>query len=82
MPGLDKLVHVAVFAAVGLTAVLAGAGWRIVALLLVLHAGVSELVQARLLAGRSGDPWDVVADVAGALAGVALGVARRRPGGR
>lgn len=47
-------------------------------LLLVAHAVVSEVVQASLLTARSGDPWDVVADVAGALAGVA----RRRSGGR
>ena len=65
VPGLDKGVHLAVFAAVGLTAVLAGARWWVVVLLLVAHAVVSEVVQASLLPARSGDPWDVVADVAG-----------------
>ena len=82
MPGIDKAVHVALFGAVGLAAVMAGAGWRTVVLLLVAHAVVSEVVQARLLTARSGDPWDVAADVAGALGGVALGVARRRSRGR
>jgi hypothetical protein len=39
-------------------------------------------VQARLLAGRSGDLWDVVADVVGTCGGVVLGVALRRRRGR
>ncbi|HSO04907.1 MAG TPA: hypothetical protein VLQ92_10530, partial [Candidatus Limnocylindrales bacterium] len=42
-------------------------GWVIG--LMVVHAPLSELLQHRLLADRSGDPWDVLAD----LAGVALG---------
>lgn len=84
--GLDKVVHVAVFAAVGTSAVLAGARAGLVLMLLLGHAVVSELVQAGLLTQRSGDPWDVVADAVGAALGVALGlwlgVAHTRRSGR
>ena len=82
LPYLDKAVHVVVFAAVGVTAVLAGARAGVVVGLLAAHAGVSEVVQARLLAERSGDLWDVAADVVGTCGGVALGVALRRRRGR
>lgn len=69
IPGLDKLIHVAVFAAPTLAAVVLGrsAGWAVPFL---LHAPVSEWVQATFASQRSGDPWDVVAD----LVGVALAV--------
>lgn len=82
VPGLDKVVHVAVFGAVAVTAVRAGARPRLVLAVLVAHAAVSEAVQAMLLPGRSGDLLDVVADVAGAVAGVCVAVARRRPARR
>ena len=65
----DKVVHCLLFA------LLAGtARWRcgpaVAALLVVAaYAPVSEVVQALALPRRSGDPTDVVAD----LAGVALG---------
>ena len=74
-PGSDKVVHLLLFGALAATA-----RWRFGALLPALvavaaYAPVSELVQALLLPGRSGEPLDVVAD----LAGVALGwrLARR-----
>jgi hypothetical protein len=72
VPYLDKLVHVLVFAAVAWTGLRAGVPARWLLPLLVLHAVTSELVQARLLAQRSGDPADVVADLAGTLAGTLL----------
>ena len=67
--GSDKAVHLLLFAALAATA-----RWRFGALLPALvavaaYAPVSELVQALLLPGRSGDLLDVGAD----LAGVALG---------
>lgn len=70
LPYLDKAVHLAVFAAVattGLRARVLPALWLVG--LLAVHAVVSEVLQASALPARSGDPWDVVAD----LAGVALG---------
>jgi VanZ family protein len=69
-PGSDKVVHVLVFLVPVAVALLVGLTPRLVVLLFSAHAVVSEVVQALLLTGRSGDPLDVVAD----LAGVALGV--------
>ena len=74
LPHLDKVVHAAVFAAVAATGLLAWAPQRrvvaVVLAALVAHAAASEVVQAVVLPGRSGDVRDVVAD----LVGVALGV--------
>lgn len=71
-PGLDKLVHAAVFAAVAATGRLAGVPLPLLAGALVAHAVVSETVQHLLLTGRSGDGWDVAADLVGTLAGLVL----------
>lgn len=69
VPGGDKIVHAAVFAAVTLAGLRAGLSPAVVAAFGVAHAGVSELLQHTVLPARSGDPFDVLAD----LAGVALG---------
>lgn len=69
VPGLDKLVHVLVFGlvvAAGLR--VCAPGW-LVLLLTVVHAPVSEMVQAVVLANRSGDPLDVLADLVGCALG-------------
>ncbi len=74
-PGVDKVVHVSLFAALAFTS-----RWRFgplpAGLLAVgAYAVVSEIVQGVALPNRSGDPVDVLAD----LAGVTLGwlLARR-----
>ena len=68
-PGADKVVHALLFAALAGTAVTRfGAGRQVLAAV-VGYAAVSEVVQALLLARRSGDLLDLVADVLGALAG-------------
>ena len=66
---VDKLVHVLVFALPTAALIVAGVprGWVIG--LMAVHAPLSEVLQHRLLAERSGEPRDVVAD----LVGVALG---------
>jgi VanZ family protein len=74
-PGSDKVVHLALFA------LLAGTTrWRFgpagpALAAVVAYAVLSEVVQATLLRDRSGDVYDVVAD----LLGVAVGwlLARR-----
>jgi VanZ family protein len=71
-------VHAAVFAAVAFTGRRAGVPWTVLGVVLVLHAGLSEVIQAMLLPHRQGDPQDVVADVAGTLLGLLAG-GRRRP---
>ena len=69
IPGLDKVVHVALFAVPAFVLRrVTSRWWPIVAL--VVHAPVSELAQWAWVPYRSGDPLDLVAD----LAGVALGV--------
>lgn len=63
--GADKVVHAVLFAAPTLVALLGRLRPRVVLPLLALHAPVSELVQGRALQGRTGDPWDAVADLVG-----------------
>lgn len=69
VPGADKAVHVLLFAVVMLTGALARIPARWLALVLGVHAVVSEVIQHLVLPGRSGDAFDVVAN----LGGVALG---------
>ncbi len=71
-PGLplDKVVHVALFAAVAWTGLRAGVPRRPLVALLLAHAVVSEVVQGTLLPHRSGDVRDALADAVGVLVGV------------
>jgi hypothetical protein len=72
-PHLDKAVHLLAFAAVAWTGLRAGLPSAVLLPVLVVHAVSSELVQARLLSERSGDPADVLADCAGVLLGALAG---------
>jgi VanZ family protein len=74
---LDKVVHFGLFAVVTYAGVHAGISRWLVAVIMVGQAVLSETVQHFLLAQRSGDVWDLVADVAGIT--VALWVTRDRP---
>jgi VanZ family protein len=69
-----------VFALPAVLGVLAGVRTRLVALVLAVHAPVSELVQHLWIPTRSGEPWDVVADWVGVALGLLVGLvlARRR----
>lgn len=73
---LDKLVHVAVFALPTYALIRLGWSRATVGVLMVGQAVVSELTQHLVLAQRSGDPADALADLVGVLIGVAL-VGRR-----
>jgi VanZ family protein len=64
---VDKVVHATVFGAVLYTGARLGLPARPLAAALVVHAVVSELIQHFLLSGRTGDPFDVVADLSGVL---------------
>lgn len=81
IPHGDKVVHALVFAAPVLVAGMAkGGAWRVVGLLSVVHAPVSEVIQHVALPTRSGDVWDVVADLVGvAMASAGVGWWFRRP---
>lgn len=69
VPGLDKAVHLALFALLaGTTRWRFGADLRLL-MAVAAYAVASEVLQAALLSDRSGDPYDVVADVLGALLG-------------
>ena len=79
-PHLDKLVHfglflvLAFFLCAGLAdrpKVAYGKIWFIVITLSFLYGGIIELLQANFF-NRSGDVWDLAADVAGAVVGCLL----------
>ena len=79
LPVNDKVVHASLFAALAVTGRLAGYATRLLAIGLVVYAGVSEVLQAALPIHRDGDVRDALADALGVLAGLALAqVAVRR----
>ena len=67
-PGVDKLVHATLFAALALTGRWAGLARGALASLLVLYAAASEVVQG--LIGRDAAVGDLLADVVGVLIGL------------
>ena len=71
-PGVDKIVHGALFAALALSGRWAGIGPRVLAVLLVLYAAVSEVLQEVTALERTGSVADWLADVVGVLLGLAL----------
>lgn len=76
IPGLDKAVHVLLFAVPALLLrLLTPRWWPIV--VLALHAPISEFIQWRFVPLRSGDALDLVADLGGLAVGVLA--ARWRP---
>ncbi|MGY1636329.1 VanZ family protein [Geodermatophilus sp. SYSU D00742] len=81
-PGVDKLVHLLLFAALALSGRWAGIRARVLGPLLVAYAAVSEVVQGLSPLERSASVADWVADVVGVGAGLLLaaGLLRRTPG--
>ena len=78
-PGVDKLVHLVLFAALALSGRWAGIGRSVLAPLLVLYAAVSEVVQGVTPLQRSASLADLLADVLGVLVGLGLwGLLTRR----
>ena len=76
VPGLDKVVHLLLFAALALSAVWRFGRSRRVVLLLLGYAAASEVIQGLALPKRGGDVLDLVADVAGTVAGLLVARAR------
>ena len=72
VPVNDKVVHASLFAALAVTGGLAGLATRVLAVGLVVYAGLSEVLQAVLPIHRDGDVHDALADTLGVLAGLAL----------
>lgn len=81
IPHGDKVVHALIFGAPVLVAAMAkGRSWLLVAVGCAAHAPVSEVIQHALLPTRSGDVWDLAADLVGiALAMAGVGWWIRRP---
>jgi uncharacterized membrane protein YjdF len=77
--GLDKVVHAALFAAVVWTGRRAGLPPLWLVLLCAIHAPVSELIQAHLLAHRDGTVGDALADLTGVAVGALLPIRRSGP---
>jgi len=69
-PGVDKLVHLLLFAALAVSGRWAGARAGVLGVLLVLYAAVSEVVQGVSALERSASVADWVADAVGVLAGL------------
>ena len=67
--GLDKVIHVFIFAVPALTALMVGIRARWALVILAVHAPVSELIQHLVLPHRSGDVLDVLADLTGVVLG-------------
>jgi hypothetical protein len=77
-PGVDKLVHGALFAALALAGRWAGCGAVPLGGLLVGYAVVSELIQGFTPLARSASVVDGLADVVGILIGLAAWTALSR----
>jgi hypothetical protein len=71
-PGVDKVVHAALFAALAVTGRWAGIGRPPLGILLVLYAAASEVLQGVMPLDRSASVADWLADVAGVLLGLAV----------
>jgi hypothetical protein len=69
-PGVDKLVHASLFAALAVTGRWAGIGRTALAPALVLYSAVSEVLQGMI--GRDAAVGDWVADVVGFLLGLLI----------
>lgn len=70
--GVDKVVHLALFAALAASGRWAGVAARRLAVLLLGYAALSEVVQGLPALGRSMSPADWVADAVGVLVGLVL----------
>ncbi len=79
-PGVDKAVHLLLFAALAVTGRWAGARAGALAVLLAGYAVASEVVQGLTALERSGSVADALADLVGVALGLLLwtGLSRRR----
>jgi hypothetical protein len=80
--GVDKVVHVSLFAALAVTGRWAGIGRGVLAALLPVYAAGSELLQEIPALQRDASLGDLVADVAGVLGGLVVWFLVQRTGER
>jgi VanZ family protein len=77
-PGVDKVVHLVLFAVLAASGRWAGIRARVLAALLLVYAAVSEVVQGLTPLERSASVADWVADAVGVLAGLLAWAALER----
>lgn len=77
VPGLDKILHVAIFALPTWALVRAVRTPWVGVLAMVVHVPVSEWVQQALVPGRGAELWDGVAGLLGIVIGWAAGARTR-----
>ena len=78
IPYADKVAHLVLFGSVAFLGLRVGVPARWLLPVLAANAVVSELVQHFLLAQRSGDPFDSLADLVGLGVGAWLGFRANR----
>lgn len=73
-PGIDKVVHLGIFAVLAFSIIAAFPKMRLIVLLQILlsYAFLTEILQGEMNLGRSLDILDVIADMAGSLLGIAF----------
>jgi len=69
IPWVDKVIHLLIFGAPAVAALMMGLRPRWVLGILAAHAPISELVQHVALPHRGGDVFDVMADLTGVVLG-------------
>jgi hypothetical protein len=67
-PGVDKIIHASLFAALALTGRWAGVARGVLASVLVLYAAASEVIQGMI--GRDATVGDLLGDVVGVFLGL------------
>lgn len=75
---MDKVVHLLMFAAVAWLGVRAGIPPAWMGALMVVQAGISEVIQRSVMTTRSGDWWDFAADLVGIVIGITAGFVQTR----
>ncbi len=78
LPGVDKVVHLVLFAVLAVTGRWTGVPARPLVLLLTAYAALSEVLQAVLPLDRSGNLADLLADLAGVVIGLITWAVLRR----
>ena len=72
LPGVDTIVHIALFASLAATGRWAGLRAAVLGAALVAYGGISELLQGLAVIGRTTSVADWGADVVGVLLGLAV----------
>ena len=75
-PQADKVIHATTFTFLAIAMIWRRISWRVVAIGLLIYAGVSEIIQHFWIPGREFELLDIAADSDGAWIGLAVGLRR------